>query len=223
MKKILLLSIISFFTISCTLTNEQKAELIIQKDLKESLFHPDSYEPVSTHIDSMFIDSSTFGSMINIREELEDMLVKLNKYERELRNAEESMDLWAPSGYVTQFSRGNYERARKDKIEAETNFNKINKKIQEKIVELKDVVESRRKGEFTGWLALHRYRGLNGAGTMTISSDVVFLFDIDFQSYYVYEWDKFEKIIELITIIEDTSTCDDDILDFIEDNRYSIF
>ena len=223
MKKIVLIFILSLLAISCTLTNEQRAELLIEEIIKENLYHPDSYEPIKTHVDSMFIDSSTIGPMIEIQEELKDLLVKVKSCENKIESAESSMDIWAPDVFSTKYSRGQYERAQKDKIEAEKNLSKINKKVQEYIAELKDNVEKFHKNEFTGWIVFHRYRGLNGAGTMTIPSDMVFFFDIDFQSCHGYEYEKFEKIIELIQIVEDTDSCDDDILDYIEENKYSIF
>ena len=39
---------------SCTLSNEEKAEKLVKETLKDYLYHPDSYEPISTKVDSMF-------------------------------------------------------------------------------------------------------------------------------------------------------------------------
>ena len=33
---------------SCTLSNEEKAEKLVKETLKDYLYHPDSYEPIST-------------------------------------------------------------------------------------------------------------------------------------------------------------------------------
>ena len=38
---------------SCTLSNEEKAEKLVKETLKDYLYHPDSYEPISTKVDDL--------------------------------------------------------------------------------------------------------------------------------------------------------------------------
>ena len=58
MKKViaLLFCAIALVITSCTPSNEEKAEKLVKETLKDYLYHPDSYEPISTRVDSMFID-----------------------------------------------------------------------------------------------------------------------------------------------------------------------
>ena len=181
MKKILLL--VSAFTLiftSCSLSNEEKAEKLIKETLKDYLYHPESYEPISTQIDSMFIDVTTIEPIMKISEDIEDLLSKINRCESKIESAESSMDIWAPNGYSSQFSRGEYTRAKKDKEEAMANLEKYNKKLSSQIIALKDNVSKYHKGEFTGWAVSHRFKSLNGAGTMTIPGEMIFFCDTEF-------------------------------------------
>ena len=62
MKKViitLLFCAIALIMTSCTLSNERKAEKLVKETLKNYLYHPNSYEPISTRVDSMFIDVTT--------------------------------------------------------------------------------------------------------------------------------------------------------------------
>ena len=51
MKKFLVLS--ALVITSCTLSNEEKAEKLVKETLKDYLYHPDSYEPISTKVDDL--------------------------------------------------------------------------------------------------------------------------------------------------------------------------
>ena len=64
MKKFLVLS--ALVITSCTLSNEEKAEKLVKETLKDYLYHPDSYEPISTRVDSMFIDVTTIEPIMSI-------------------------------------------------------------------------------------------------------------------------------------------------------------
>ena len=48
MKKFLVLS--ALVITSCTPSNEEKAEKLVKETLKDYLYHPDSYEPISTRL-----------------------------------------------------------------------------------------------------------------------------------------------------------------------------
>ena len=111
MKKLFLL--LSVIMTSCTLSNEEKAEKLIKETLKDYLYHPDSYEPISTRVDSMFIDVTTIEPIMEISDEIKDLISKINRSERKIESAESSMDIWAPNGYSSQYSRGEYARAKR--------------------------------------------------------------------------------------------------------------
>ena len=218
MKKLqLLLCAVALVMTSCTLSNEEKAEKLIKETLKDYLYHPDSYEAISTRVDSMFIDVTTIEPIMETCEEIKDLLSKTKRCEREIESAESSMDIWAPNGYFSQYSSGEYARAKKEKEEAQSNLEKYNKKLTAQLSSLKENVTKYHKGVFTGWAVSHRFKSLNGEGSMTIPNVMIFFCDEEFTTCGGYEADKFKYFVEVLTAVDD-ATSDDDILDFFKEN-----
>ena len=91
MKKFLVLS--ALVITSCTLSNEEKAEKLVKETLKDYLYHPDSYEPISTRVDSMFIDVTTIEPIMKISDEIKNLISKINRCERKIESAESSMEI----------------------------------------------------------------------------------------------------------------------------------
>lgn len=58
----------------------------------------------------------------------------------------------------------------KEKEKAKSDLDKYTK-LSEQFVSLKENVAKYHKGEFTGWAVSHRFRSLNGAGSMTITGE----------------------------------------------------
>ena len=79
MKKFLVLS--ALVITSCTLSNEEKAEKLVKETLKDYLYHPDSYEPISTRVDSMFIDVTTIEPIMKISDEIKNLISKGEFYQ----------------------------------------------------------------------------------------------------------------------------------------------
>ena len=217
MKKLLI--ILALIMTSCTPSNEEKAEKLIKETLKEYLYHPDSYEPLSTRVDSMFIDVTTIEPIMEISDEIKDLMSKINRCEREIESAESSMDIWSPSGYSSQFSRSEYARAKKEKEDAQSNLVKYTKELSGQLVSLKENVAKYHKGEFTGWAVTHRFRSLNGAGSITIPGEMIFFCDKEFTTCGGYEADKFEDFVKTLKAV-DKATSDDDIMDYFKDNSF---
>ena len=204
---------------SCTLSNEDKAERLVKETLKDYLYHPDSYEPLSTRVDSMFIDVTTIESIMETSDEIKDLISKINRCEREIESAESSMDIWAPDGYSSQYSRGEYARANKEKEKAKSDLDKYTKKLSGQFVSLKENVAKCHKGEFTGWAVSHRFRSLNGAGSMTIPGEMIFFCDKEFTTCSGYEANKFEDFVNVLKAV-DEATSDEDILDYFKENSF---
>lgn len=217
MKKILV--ILALIMTSCTPSNEEKAEKLIKETLKEYLYHPDSYEPLSTRVDSMFIDVTTIEPIMEISDEIKDLMSKINKYKRDIESAESSMDIWYPNGYSSQYSRGAYARAKKEKEEAQSNLDKYTKKLSGQFVSLKENVAKYHKGEFTGWAVTHRFRSLNGAGSMTIHEEMIFFCDEEFTTCGGYEVDKFEDFVKTLKVVDEANS-DEDIMDYFKENSF---
>lgn len=220
MKKLqLLFCAVALIYTSCTLSNEEKAEKLVKETLKDYLYHPDSYEPISTRVDSMFVDVSTIEPIMKISEDIKESITKINRSERAIESAESSMDIWAPNGYSSQFSRGEYARAKKEKEEAQSNLEKYSKKLTEQLASLKENVAKYHKGEFTGWAVSHRFKSLNGAGSMTIPGEMIFFCDEEFTTCGGYEADKIKDFVDVLTAVDEASS-DDDILDFFKENSF---
>lgn len=206
---------------SCTLTNEEKAERLIKDTLKDYLYHPNSYKPISTTVDSSFIDVSTIEPIMKTRNEISDLMSEIDEYEREIESAETSMDIYAPNGYSSQFSRGQYARAKKEKEEAQTHLDRYVKKLSSEIASLKENVAKFHKGEFTGWAVSHRFRSNNGLGTLAIPEEMIFFCDKEFTSCIGYEADKLNDFTMLLKAV-DEATCDEDIMDFCKENSFPL-
>ena len=89
MKKLqLLFCAVALIMTSCTLSNEEKAEKLIQESLKGTLYHPESYKSISTQVDSAFINFENLAKVGELCEELGDLLDKESEYQREYRSAE---------------------------------------------------------------------------------------------------------------------------------------
>ena len=222
MKKVIVtlsLFAVALIMVSCTPSNEEKAEKLVKETLKDYLYHPDSYEPISTRIDSMFIDVATIEPIMKISDEISDLISKIDKCEMDIESAETSMNIYAPDGYSSQFTRGEYARAKKEKEEAQSDLDKYTKKLSGELASLKEYVDKYHKGEFTGWAVSHRFRSLNGAGSMTIPGEMIFFCDKEFTNCISYEVDKFEEFAKVLKAV-DEATSDEDIIDYFEDNSF---
>ena len=204
---------------SCTLSNEEKAEKLIKETLKDHLYHPESYEPISTRVDSMFIDVTTIEPIIEIHNEIKDLMFKINRCNRKIKSAESSMDIWDPYGFSTQYTRGEYARAKNEKEEAVSDLNKYTKKLSKQLASLKENVAKYHKGEFTGWAVIHRFKSLNGAGSMAVPGEMVFFCNEDFTTCSGYEVDKIMDLTKILKVVDEASS-DEDIMDYYKENSF---
>ena len=213
----LLLSAVALVVTSCAQSKEAKAEKLVKETLKEYLYHPDSYEPIYTSVDSMFVDVATIEPIMQISDDIESLMSKIRRCKTRIEISESSMDIWTPNGYSTSYTRGEYERAKRDKEKAESNLDKYNRKLSEQIASLKKNVSKYHKGEFVGWVIFHRFKSLDGAGTNTVPGEMIFFSDEEFTNctgFEAYKLDKFTNILKAV----DEATSDEDIRDFFEGN-----
>ena len=220
-KAIVILSFcaVAFIVASCTLSNEEKAERLVEETLKNYLYHPDSYESLSTRVDSVFIDVTTIEPIMEIGSEISDLISKIDKCEMDIKSAESSMDIYAFDGYSSRFTRGGYARAKKEKEGAQSDLNKYANKLSEKVASLKEYVAKYHKGEFTGWAVSHRFRSLNSAGLMTILGEMIFFCDEEFTNCVGYEVGKLEEFAKILKAVDEV-TSDEDIMDYFKDNSF---
>lgn len=221
MKKLLFLLVVIMS--SCTLSNEKKAEILIKETLKEYLYHPDSYEPIATKVDSIFIDINMIEPIMESSDKIDDLISKIDNCNSKIDRAESSMDIWAPHGYYSsQFERGQYARAKKERDEAKSDLDKYNKKLYAQLAILKENVAKIRVEEFTGWAVAHRFRSLNGAGSNTLIGEWVFFCDQKFTTCQGFELSKLEKYANVSEVVRE-ATCDEDIIDYFKDNNSSFY
>lgn len=198
---------------SCAPSKEEKAERLIGETLKGYLYHPDSYEPISTRVDSMFIDVTVIDPIMENSDEIRELISKINMCERNLKYAESSMDTWGDDAYSTRLDRRMYAQAKKEKEEAESDLDKYNRKLSEQLASLKENVAGCHKGEFTGWVVDHRFRCLNGEGSMSIPGEMIFFCDKEFTACVGYEVEKLESFFKILKVA-DESASDEDIMDY---------
>lgn len=211
MKKLLVLLVLVLT--SCTLSKEEKAE----KLFKETLYYPDSYVPLSTRVDSMFVDVTMIRPIMEISGEINDLMGKINECEYEISSAESSMDIYAPDGYSSQYSRRQYAQAEEEKNEAQSDLDRYTKKLSEQLLSLKKNVAKYHKGTFTGWAVFHTFRALDGTGEKTIPGEVLFFCDEKFTTcggcYKAAEWERFSNILKVV----DEADSDEDIIEYFKD------
>lgn len=215
----LLFCVVALVMTSCTPSKEEKAEKLIKETLKGYLYYPDSYEPLATRVDSMFIDATTIEPIMKISDDIKDLMSKIDRYESKISFAESSMDIYSPNGFSSQYSRGEYARAKKEKEEANSNLDKYIKKLSAQLASLKENVAKYHKGEFSGWVVTHRFRSLSGLGSISIPGEMVFFCDEKFTTCSGCEVDKFEKFVKILKAV-DEATSDEDIIEFFKENSF---
>lgn len=171
MKRVLLGSALVALFASCSESPEEKVNALIGEQIKKVLYHPETYDPTETQIDSAFapFDDPVFF-------EYAVQICKLEKsidgYNAMINLSALSMPIW--SGDQTVYGRSEYQNE-KDKYDK----NVQNKKRAE--IEIKKLSEELKKiigrgRQFIGFKALHRYRANNNAG-QTVFGEEIYLFD----------------------------------------------
>ena len=225
MKKLqLLFCAVALIFTSCTLSNEEKAEKLIQESLKCTLYHPDSYEPISTRVDSAFINFEQLATFGEICEELTDLLDKEQEFQRNLKSAESTMSIYAPTRYYySEHSRVEYNQHKQEYEEYKAKLEKLAPKIDSALSELRKVSNDIYSEEFTGWIVSHRFTSKNGANTMTMPGDMVFVCDTEFtRCSNGMDSDAFEKLFKFIKKISEAET-DEELKEEIMESKYSPF
>lgn len=225
MKKIhLVLCAVALLLVSCAQTNEEKAEKLIQQSLKGTLYHPDSYEPISTRVDSAFINFENFAKVCELCQELEDMLEKEQEYQSKCKSAESIMSIYAPTRYYySEHSRVEYNQHKQEYEEYKAKLEKIATKIATTIGELREISQNIYSDEFSGWIVSHKFTSKNGANTMTIPGDMIFICDTEFTSCGEgVDSDDIVKLFKFIKKISEAET-DEELKEEIMKFKYSSF
>ena len=217
MKYIHLLLISSIILItSCIQTTEDKINNLVEQHIKTCLYVPDSYESVTTKVDSAFTPYNDPG--------FHEKLMTLNKYsdnisehdanikseEWEISSAKSSMAIWS-DGYSAT-ARHEYKEAKEQLSEHQKKYEELlaeKEKLIKKGKQLYDEIikETKSPKRFIGYQVNHRYRAENNDGQKLLG-DVLYVFNKDLSKMLlVYDLDSndFHIIEELIKQIKEES------------------
>ena len=174
MKKIFFVVMATLMLASCVKSPDQKAEALIKEQMQQTLYHPETYAPSTTQVDSAFTpydDPEFYEKTLKLAK----LGMVIDKYSREAKSAKSSMSIWS-GPYQSSFGRNEYQ-------EAKEKYNNAISKKEQATKEAKALGEELKKmfnedSKFVGFKATHTYRANNNAG-QTVGGKALFLFDKD--------------------------------------------
>ena len=174
MKKIFFVVMATLMLASCVKSPDQKAEALIKEQMQQTLYHPETYAPSTTQVDSAFTpydDPEFYEKTLKLAK----LGMVIDKYSREAKSAKSSMSIWS-GPYQCSFDRNEYQ-------EAKEKYNNAISKKEQATKEAKALGEELKKmfnedSKFVGFKATHTYRANNNAG-QTVGGKALFLFDKD--------------------------------------------
>lgn len=182
---------------------QSHAQTILHKIITETLYFPESYNPVSISVDSVFHGSLTDAECLKAASELIKLKAQLPGAEESYKEAVHNLKIFGSSGV--------FWRHGEEKRNAEERLNSLKSKIakREEIIRQRD---SSHDGKFIGWQVTHRYRARTKGGEPSIS-DVIYILNPDMTSWkFRYSLDKTDSdnLNELIKVIRQTLGMDYD-------------
>lgn len=172
MKRVLLGAALVVLFVSCAKSPEEKAKSLIEDDIKKVLYHPESYDPAETLVDSAF---APFDDPVFYEKTLRlcKLGMAIDRCNENMKDAKSSMSIWS-GPYQSAFGRNSYQEA-KDKYDNNAQ-EKINEEIKAKKLgnELKGMIDKGRK--FIGFKVQHSYRANTNSG-QTVFGKKLYLFD----------------------------------------------
>ncbi len=202
---------------SCTPTNEDKAQKLIKDKLKETLYHPRSYAPVLTKVDSSTIDVTTIEPLIQACAEIKDCLHNIYKCKKDIKESEYEISMYE----MWPGRASNLQDAREKKERTQSRLDKYNRKLHKNVSLLKDNADKCDSGEFKGWIVVHSYQALNLEGSHTVTEGQVFFCDPEFSSCSKgYEANILEEIFYAVENVSEASSYDEIVDYFREDDLY---
>lgn len=180
MRKYIFISACLIFLASCAnKTNEQKAQELIEPDIKSHLIKPESYEFAEMTLDSCFSDDSQRNpEAIIFALKLAKAYKEYKEYLSDAERAESSMTIYAPSfGYQDAHSKqqqkkykAEMEKAQRKAAVAKENILQLYKDNEKMFQAINDG-----KHDFTGWTVAFSYRAETAGGLKTMGGALYFL------------------------------------------------
>ena len=198
-----------FLIASCTLTPQQKAESLIKEHLEKSLYHPESYVPSSTQLDSAFTpydDPDFYEKALKAAK----LGIKISQCDDNANDAKRNMALWS-GPYQSSYDRQNY-------IEEKEKFNKAIKNKELATKEMKALAEEMKAianqgKKFIGFKAIHNYRANNNAG-QTIGGNIQYNFDKDLSkiiNFYDMQSEEYQAVSYIYKMMKGEISAADDV------------
>lgn len=182
---------------------QSHAQMLLRKIIIENLYFPESYDPVSTSVDSVFHGPLTDAECLKAATELIKFKAQLPGAEYSYKEAVHTLKNFGSSGV--------FWRHAEEKKSAEEHLNSLKSKIakREEIIRQRDTSND---GKFIGWQVTHRYRAQTKDGGPSIS-DVLYILNPDMTSwlfrYSIDEADS-DNLKELSKVIRQTLGMDYD-------------
>lgn len=216
----------SLLTLSaCGPTQEERAQSMAANYLKGVLYHFDSYEPLQTKVDSAFVSLSTDEEAIKLMLDMLKLFQSVQEYADKIEKAESSMEIWSPNRYSSAFTKGEYRRSKEEKDNNQELLDKTEGRIHKQFSKIKSrqsYLEAKthlKMGDFDGWKVYHKFKNLNGAGTVDLFGEYVFFCDEDFNEKSAYSKEDYDAIAKIMTIISSS----DDVSEMIEKVQDEIY
>lgn len=165
-QRLLLLAIATILFVSCG-NEEKRINKLIADASKSMLYYPESYDPVSLKIDSLFTDIIT-DKNIKKANRLVSITNQVESLQRQIEYSEEEVEYWKGKYYANDMLK-KYSR------EVESNTQKKDDLVEEGrqiYSELKEVVNAERS--FRGFVVEHRFRAKNNNGNV-LMSDMLYI------------------------------------------------
>lgn len=196
---------------SCGKSQEEKAQSMAANYLKGVLYHYDSYEPLQTKVDSSFVALSTDKEAIELTLDMLKLFQSAQGYADKVENAESSMEIWCPSGYSSAFSKGEYRRAKEERDSNQELLDKTKDRIHKQFFKIKSrqsylkAEAPLKMGDFDGWKVYHKFKSLNGTGTLDLFGEYVFFCDKDFNVESAYSKEDSDAINKIMVAISEST------------------
>ncbi len=195
MRKVLLGVLLATLCVSCSKSLEEKANALIADDIKKVLYHPETYDPAETQVDSAFTpfdDPAFYEKTVQLCK----LGMSIDECDRKMKHAKSSMSIWS-GPYQSAFGRNEYQEAKDEYDENARNKKNAEIKVQKLANELKIMLDKEQR--FIGFKARHRYRADNNAG-QTIFGEMKYLFDKDLRKIVAtYDMDDDEyKAVQIV-------------------------
>lgn len=185
-------------------SKEDKALELIDKEMFQTLYDYDSYQPVETKLDSAFtqylMDDEIRANAIDLA-----ALSELRKeYEEEADEAETTMEIWEDSYY----SRDRYYKAKKEFVEATVKRIECMSKELNSMKSLYKGISEFEK-EFCGWEVTHKFRCKSKGGSSLLTT-YHYIVDEKVENI-IYQWDEEdEDYMDLVEWCEEMEDMTDD-------------